>query len=253
MDLILDFNISKFYKSISQQIRVVSEDWTCRNIYCSYCGKPLRQFENNRPVADFYCINDHEEFELKSKAKSIAQKVMAGQYDKMIARIMSDENPNLFLLSYHNKLVNNFCVIPKYFLTPSIIEKRNPLAETARRPRWTGCNILISRIPEIGKVFYVKNGQISDKQKVLEQFNKIAFLKQEKIESRGWILDIMQCVDKITIEEFTLQDVYFFEDELSKLHPENHNIKPKIRQQLQILRDRGFIEFIDKGKYLRIK
>jgi hypothetical protein len=44
---------------------------------------------------------------------------------------------------------------------------------------------LVSRIPEIGKIFYVKDGQVNDKQKILEQFNKIAFLKQEKIESKG--------------------------------------------------------------------
>jgi len=29
----------------------------------------------------------------------------------------------------------------------------------------------------------------------------------------------------------------------------NHNIRPKIRQQLQILRDLGFLEFLGDGSY----
>ena len=33
------------------------------------------------------------------------------------------------------------------------------------------------------------------------------------------------------------------------MHPENKHIKDKIRQQLQFLRDRGYLKFINKGKY----
>ena len=29
----------------------------------------------------------------------------------------------------------------------------------------------------------------------------------------------------------------------------NQNVKPKVRQQLQYLRDRGFIEFVSRGNY----
>jgi type II restriction enzyme len=252
MELALDFNLAKVYRSSSQKIRVITEGWTGKNAYCPYCGKLICHYGNNRPVADFYCDNDHEEFELKSKEKTISLKIVGAQYDKMIERITSEENPNLFLLSYFDKSVNNFCVIPKYLLTPHIIEKRKQLTDTARRAGWTGCNILIGRIPEIGKVFYVKDGKINDKQKVLEQFNKIAFLKEEKVETKGWILDMMKCVDKIKTNDFSLQDAYEFEAELAKLHPGNLNVKPKIRQQLQILRDKKLVEFLGNGKYRRI-
>jgi type II restriction enzyme len=44
--------------------------------------------------------------------------------------------------------------------------------------------------------------------------------------------------------EFTLDEVYAFERHLGDLYPGNQNVKPKIRQQLQFLRDRGFIEFV---------
>lgn len=32
-------------------------------------------------------------------------------------------------------------------------------------------------------------------------------------------------------------------------YPENHHIREKIRQQLQLLRDKGIIEFVGRGRY----
>jgi type II restriction enzyme len=46
--------------------------------------------------------------------------------------------------------------------------------------------------------------------------------------------------------------MYKFENLLQIKHPANNNIKPKIRQQLQILRDKGFIEFLGNGKYRKV-
>jgi type II restriction enzyme len=43
--------------------------------------------------------------------------------------------------------------------------------------------------------------------------------------------------------------MYGFERNLSELYPGNQNVRPKIRQQLQYLRDRGFIEFVSRGNY----
>ena len=39
---------------------------------------------------------------------------------------------------------------------------------------------------------------------------------------------------------------------LKNKHPENNFIKDKIRQQLQNLRDKGFIEFTSRGNYKKI-
>ena len=55
------------------------------------------------------------------------------------------------------------------------------------------------------------------------------------------ILDIMNCIDKLKKTEFILQDVYAFDKILSKKHSENKHIKDKIRQQLQFLRDKGYL------------
>jgi type II restriction enzyme len=48
---------------------------------------------------------------------------------------------------------------------------------------------------------------------------------------------------------FSLADVYAHADTLAKLHPANRHIQPKIRQQLQVLRDWGLVEFVGGGAY----
>jgi type II restriction enzyme len=59
----------------------------------------------------------------------------------------------------------------------------------------------------------------------------------------------MNCVESLNKSDFSLNEIYDFEKDLEILHPENKNIKPKIRQQLQFLRDKGYLEFLEKGKY----
>ena len=34
-----------------------------------------------------------------------------------------------------------------------------------------------------------------------------------------------------------------------KLHPDNRHVRDKIRQQLQVLRDHGYLEFVSRGSY----
>lgn len=50
---------------------------------------------------------------------------------------------------------------------------------------------------------------------------------------------------------FKPSDIYKFEDELRIYYPENKNIKAKIRQVLQQLRDMGLIKHIGKGIWIR--
>ena len=59
----------------------------------------------------------------------------------------------------------------------------------------------------------------------------------------------MNCIDLLNKKEFRLSDIYNFEKDLSANHYENKNIKPKIRQQLQILRNKGYLEFLGNGVY----
>ena len=67
-----------------------------------------------------------------------------------------------------------------------------------------------------------------------------------------WILDVLSCVDRLPTRDFSLKEMYDFENYLKNLHPDNHNIQAKIRQQVQILRDKGLIDFIGRGRYRKI-
>ena len=253
MHLIFDKITAKSYKSQSQKARVLTEHWVDESIFCPNCGHMnIDKYPNNQPVADFYCSNCKEDYELKSKQDRIGTKIMDGAYCTMIERLQSSNNPNLFLLNYdlQNLEVLNFLVIPKHFFVPEIIEKRKPLAPTARRAGWVGCNILLQSIPQTGKIFFIKNRQVEPKEKVLAEWQKTLFLRKEKETSaKGWLLDVMLCVERLKHKEFLLDEVYAFENKLSKKHPDNHHIKDKIRQQLQVLRNKGYLEFTSRGNY----
>jgi type II restriction enzyme len=145
--------------------------------------------------------------------------------------------------------VVNLLIVPKHFFVREIIEERKPLAATARRAGWIGSNIILSRVPESGKIRIVKGGVVRPKDEVLEEWQKTLFLRNESPETRGWLLDVMKCVESLGKRDFTLEEVYAFERHLGDLYPGNQNVKPKIRQQLQYLRDRGFIEFVTRGQY----
>jgi type II restriction enzyme len=108
----------------------------------------------------------------------------------------------------------------------------------------------MSSIPDLGKIFYVQNGIPKSKNEVLDRWNKTQFVKStSNIEAKGWLLDVLVCVEKIKKSEFSLDDVYAFENYLKAKHPLNNNIKAKIRQQLQFLRDKDVLEFVGRGKY----
>ncbi|HOT13626.1 MAG TPA: DpnI domain-containing protein [Bacteroidales bacterium] len=255
MNLSFNIKLAEGYQSNSQIARVLTENWVLTNSYCPSCGDlPLSGFQNNRPVADFYCKKCSEEFELKSKSGKLTNTITDGAYSTMIERISSENNPNFFFLTYSNNwTVNDFLIIPKQFFTEEIIIKRQPLAPTARRTGWIGCNIDISKVAESGKVFLVKNSKVIDQEVVKQSFNKTLFLRQQSSDAKGWILDIMKCVDEIKTNEFNLDDVYAFEKKLKLKYPDNNFIKDKIRQQLQLLRDKGMIEFVGRGKYRKIQ
>jgi type II restriction enzyme len=251
----LNFNkqLSTKYKNLSQKVRVLTEQWLSDWIFCPSCGQQkIYKYPNNKPVADFFRPSCREEYELKSKQGSIGTKLLDGEYQTKIKRLRSTTNPNLFVLNYNLKSLSvvNLFVIPKYFFIPEVIEKRKPLSSTARRSGWIGSNILLQKVPQAGKIFLIRQGKFEQKEKVLAGWRKTLFLLEEKeISQRGWLLDVMRCVEKIGKCKFSLQDIYRFEDELSIIHPNNKHIKDKIRQQLQVLRDKNYLDFVSRGYY----
>jgi DNA phosphorothioation-dependent restriction protein DptH len=65
--------------------------------------------------------------------------------------------------------------------------------------------------------------------------------------------DILDCIDQIQNNIFTLPDLYIFEKHLSVRHPENDSIKRSIRKNLEELKDDGYLQFITPGKYKKLK
>lgn len=240
------------YKSQSQKSRVLTETWVHEEIFCTSCGANINKFQNNNPAADFYCPVCDEIYELKSKRDPLGVKLVNGAYSTLINRLNGNNNPNLFVLNYDNLKfrVVNFFVVPKHFFIPAIIEKRPPLAPTSRRAGWIGCNILIRDIPESGKIYYVKDGVVLNKGQILDTWKKTFFIRESSsLAEQNWIIDIIKGIDAISTVDFNLADMYELESFLSLKHPNNKHIKEKIRQQLQILRNNGFIEFLGQGRY----
>jgi type II restriction enzyme len=240
------------YSSASQSAKVWTEGWIRKWLYCPNCGNAkVNQFEHNRPVADFYCPSCNEEYELKGQKSRFAGKVLDGAFRTMCERLKSSNNPSLALMNYDlaRREVVNLFVVPKQFFVREIIEERKPLKPTAKRAGWIGCNILLNQIPTSGKVFIVQDGQIRSKQAVLTQWQKTLFLRDEAEEARSWLIEVMKCVETIGRPEFQLDDVYAFEGALSALFPNNRHVKQKIRQKLQVLRDKGYLDFVARGYY----
>ncbi len=68
----------------------------------------------------------------------------------------------------------------------------------------------------------------------------------------GWRLDVFDVITAIAKSTFSLDEVYTHEKQLQQTHPQNLNVKPKMRQQLQELRDLGLIEFLGGGIYRKL-
>jgi type II restriction enzyme len=240
------------YVSGSQTARVSTERWVADWAYCPNCGNQnIKQLPPNLPVADFFCATCQEQYELKSQRKALGRRVMDGAYHKKIERLSSDTSPNLFLLRYNQQArqVVDLLVVPKHFFVADIIERRKLLAATAKRAGWVGSNILLERLPTAGRIFLVRGGEVEPKEQVLTTWQRTLFLRDASVEARGWLIEVMRCVEMIGRPTFTLDEVYAFEPRLSALYPRNNNVRPKIRQQLQVLRDSGFLEFVAKGTY----
>jgi type II restriction enzyme len=242
----------KHYKSESRRAGVITEHWGADNLYCPNCpSNSLTQCATNKASIDYTCPNCAAAFQLKSQKKRFVSRINDADYYKMIERIDRDGAPNLLALEYsaENWMVRNLFLIPSFAFSPSIIEKRPPLGPHARRAGWTGCNFLIGQIPPEARIHYVLDGKALGRKNVREKYAALGPLKKLSVEKRGWTLDVLNGIRSLGKKEFSLADAYTLEDELQRLHPNNKYVRPKIRQQLQELRDLNVLQFIQPGKY----
>jgi type II restriction enzyme len=251
MNLQCEVERASGYRSATQIARIVSEHWCARELYCPACdSNTLTGSKPNNPAVDFECEKCKQPFQLKSLRHWNPRKVVDAGYEAMVRAIRTDRTPNLLLLQYSNSwIVENLLLVPRTFFTESVIEKRKPLAPNARRAGWVGCNILLGEIPPDGKIPMVSAGVPVQKQNVREEFSRLRQLAQLPPSLRGWTLDVLRAVRQLGKTEFSLQELYAFESQLRVLHQKNQNVRPKIRQQLQVLRDLGLLRFGARGNY----
>ena len=243
-------NQAQAFKSASQIARVATEQWAESNLYCPSCGLNLVSYPAGTRVYDFYSPNCEERFQLKSSAQKHSHSILGSEYQTTINSILSNAQPSFVLLHYNKSdwAVEDLFLVHRACITTSCVIPRTPLSPTARRAGWQGCLISLDKIPKLGQIDVVNDGVERDKASVLQQWRQSDSLLRAKPELRGWLADVLTCVERL-LSTFTLNDVYAFEDELAAKHPENHNIQSKIRQQLQVLRDLRLVRFVSPGVY----
>ena len=240
------------YKSASQRARVGTESWGAENFFCPACESPrLNVAPRNTVAVDYFCPSCESPFQLKSQSKPLGGRIVDAAYSEMKRAILEDRTPNLFVLHYDldTWVVRTVLLVPHFALALSAVERRKPLAPTARRAGWVGCSILLDKIPVHARISVVTEGTPHTPREVRGSYNRLRPLEKLNVEKRGWTLDVLQVVQSLGNLEFTLADVYAHADDLAKLHPNNRHIRDKIRQQLQVLRDLGLLTFLGSGSY----
>jgi type II restriction enzyme len=250
MNLSMDGELAAAYRSGSQRARVVTEFWGEQNLYCPNCSsKHLTRLPNNTKASDYLCPSCSFWYQLKGQQSRIGDHINDGAYKTMRQAIQNDETPNFYFMQYDLATwsVRNLLLVPSFAFPLCAIIKRKPLSPTARRAGWVGCNIALNLIPASTRISIVAESQVVPSSKVREKFQRVKPLAEIKAKERGWTLDVLRIVQSLGKKQFTNDDVYAFEKQLQQLHPDNRHVIPKIRQQLQVLRDRGFLVHVGKG------
>ncbi len=258
MNLQLNPAVASHYASRSQQARLITEAWANENLFCVACpSEHLVTDRPNTPVRDFTCSVCSAIYQLKSKHLKHGQVVQNSAFGPKIAAIDSGRVPHYVFLEYSRNdwVVTGLFVVPGPFFTRSIVQPTKALKPTARRAGWIGSKILLGKVPLEGRISLVLARTPRDPAVIHQEWKRVEFLRNDKRASGGWGAEALSCVRTLVAEtgetEFTPQHFYSrFVEQLSRQHPENHHIRDKIRQQLQVLRDGNLLEFQNnRGRY----
>ena len=245
-------------ENASQNARVLTDGWAEHALFQPNCGaQPIARFAANRPVADFLCDGCREEYELTSRKARLGARVADGAWATMQARLQAENNPNLLVMRYDGRrgAVTDLIVVPKPFFTPEVIERRKPTHPKGRANPWVGCDILLGEAPDAGKVRLIRESVFTPKAEVIDKFRETLFLRRVGVGARGWLIEVLKCAEGAAAGEgaFTLDAMYGFEGRLAALYLDNNNVRPKIRRQLQVLRDAGLVTFLGGGRYRLVR
>jgi hypothetical protein len=139
--------------------------------------------------------------------------------------IREDRTPNLLLMRYALATweVRDLLLIPSFMFSESAVIKRPPLAATARRAGWVGCNIDLHRIAPEARIAIVitrsspakrdesapsSSGESRESQsrltsaatiivppeEVRAKYKRVKPLENISVTQRGWTLDVLNIV-----------------------------------------------------------
>ena len=251
MQLTCDVSIASNYKSSPQRARVISESWFSQNIYCLACESDwvTRTVPNTR-ATDFLCNTCGHQYELKTFTRRPPRSLVDGAYAALIARINASTAPTLCLLGRSESWqIQSLIAIHSSFLTSWVVERRPPLSQSARRAGWVGCNIRLDRIPPDGEIAIISDGICLPKSDVRSRFRRFLPLEDLPADQRGWTTLTLSIIRTLGRNRFELSDLYAREHQFAEAYPGNRNVRAKIRQQLQVLRDLGVLVFEGSGQY----
>lgn len=251
MTLDCDRSAAIGYTSPLQISRVVSEAWFRRNGFCLACEcEALEPTANNTKACDFVCRICSGCYELKAFLRKPAKRLIDGAYGALVSRLNSGTAPTLVLMERSSDWsVSGLTAIHPLFLTPDVVERRKPLSPTARRAGWVGCNIRLDLMGKDAAIEIIKDGVARPRESVREQFRKFNRLREIPLKRRGWTTLTLSMLRSLERPEFSLAEIYSREQLFSSVYPNNQNIRAKVRQQLQVLRDLGYLEFRGAGTY----
>jgi type II restriction enzyme len=252
MILQCDATLAAGYSSQAQIARILSERWLASYGYCLSCDcNRLSATAANTRATDFTCTNCDHRYELKAFKTRPSKTLVDGAYGAMMDRIRNGTVPTLMLLERSEDWkIEGLTAIHHVFLTPNVIAQRRPLAPTARRAGWVGCNIRLDQISTDAQITLIATGTPVDREIVRLAFRRFEPLNDIAPDSRGWTTLTLRIIRSLGLTGFSLGDLYKKEDVFAAAYPGNRNVRAKIRQQLQVLRDLGFLKFQGRGIYL---
>jgi type II restriction enzyme len=229
-----------------QNVRGVAETWGEHNLYCPNCPSPrlTRPAQNSAP-GDFSCPDCGFQFQLKGQKMRFSSDIADGIYATTLRAVKNNDAPAFFFVHYDlpTWTVRDVLLVPGFAIPPSAITKRKSGAS---------CNITLSRIPLDARIPIVttikasRSGDtecimISRMEEVRAKFKRLTPLADIASGQRALALDVLNIIRRLKKTEFTSADFYPFERELKKLHAGQRNLRDKIRRQLQVLRNAGFL------------
>jgi len=181
--------------------------------------------------------------------------VTDGGYDSMMRKIHEVQAPALMLAHYSPQwCIEGLLAIHPVFLIPEVVRKRGkPHIRPKSGKEYWMCDLNLVFVPQDGRIPLVNNGVVSPSSKVRQLYKESIRFGELSSNKRGWAALVLAAVRKIGKAEFRLDEVYVFEAEMHAAYPQNSHVRDKIRQQMQVLRDLGYVEFVGRGEYAVVR